>query len=77
MTYMLIYPSKKYLDEIYNYDNETGKLICKNTGLEVGSIFGNGYKYVRIKGDRFLVSRVVWIMATGETPEIIDHLDGS
>jgi len=57
----------------------TWKTSTSNRGLvcsPVGDLNSNGYLRVGIDGKRYLVHRVIWLMAYGHFPENeIDHID--
>jgi hypothetical protein len=77
------------LKELFNYDPLTGVLtnrITRNSGAKEGFTAGDltltrGRRYwrVSVEGNRYLTSRLVWLMVHGETlsPSIeIDHING-
>ena len=37
----------------------------------------HGYWFISINNNRFLLHRIIWIYATGESPLVIDHVDGN
>jgi hypothetical protein len=48
----------------------------KSAGKEVGTPSKWGHLRFRIRKDSFQVHRVIWLMAYGEWPEQVDHIDG-
>jgi hypothetical protein len=45
-------------------------------GTEAGSVNSRGYVRVRIGMSSYLVHRVVWMMANGSLPDVLDHING-
>jgi len=78
--------TQEYLNELFNYDPETGYLTRKITrsnrnkvGDRVGSVSKHDKKtYLRVNIDRkrYYVHRVIWFLVTGNWPIEIDHDDG-
>lgn len=79
-------PSQDVLNEMFNYDAETGKLyisdnayIHAHRGKEAGTISRNGYLRVSVtingKRTQYMAHRVIWKMLTGEDPDTIDHIN--
>lgn len=74
--------ARQFLD----YDPLTGVLRWReptSTRMKVGDVAGNcradGYILVRINLRRYVASRVIWLMMTGEWPPVeieVDHRDG-
>jgi hypothetical protein len=57
-----------------------GRLVWrdgKRAGCEAGFSCGPGYRSVEIEGARHYVHRVLYFLAHGVEPEIIDHIDGN
>jgi len=79
-------PSQQELHRLFDYSVVTGALYWKvRTAqcVQVGSVAGSRYNasnvfYVTIKGERYLVHRVIWVWVTGEDPGAleIDHING-
>jgi len=72
--------SQAELNELFEYRN--GSLYwrakpCKHmsVGSEAGSLNKNGYKYVSIRGSKYLLHRVIFKMHTGLEPSHVDHID--
>lgn len=74
-------PSKEYLLSRLSYNQDTGILIWKN-GFRIGKIAGSkdirGYINIRFKKNSPLlgVSRLIFVMMTGDCPEFVDHING-
>lgn len=78
-------PPLETLRELFTYCPETGSLIrAKTTGSRsvkgnvAGSPNRDGYLRVRVKGEEFMVHRLVWKLVKGEDiPDglYIDHID--
>lgn len=68
-------PSQAVLREWFDYDPETGELRYKS-GEEVCPNSQRSYKLVMVKGERYLIHRIIWKWMTGEDPtERVDHRD--
>lgn len=70
-------------EALTRYQFSGGKLYhkqknCKNIpiGAEVGSRHNGGYIQTTIDGKPILLHRLVWVMAYGFIPTVIDHIDG-
>lgn len=68
--------------ELLIYDPESGKFAWRfwRSGLKHGSLPGNvrkdGYRQIRLDGQRYLEHRLAWLYVTGEWPEEwVDHID--
>jgi hypothetical protein len=48
---------------------------AKYAGKEAGAA-SNGYRYLKIKGERYAVHRIIWKMVKGRNPKMIDHVEG-
>jgi len=64
------------------YEKETGHLIWNKrpgtrdiTGQRAGTKKVDGYRYVRFKDYLILEHRLCWLIATGELPYQIDHIN--
>ena len=70
------------LNELFEYDKETGKLYWKvvrqrgNVGDEVGCDNGRGYLVTRINDKVYRVHRVIFLMHKGYLPKTLDHVNG-
>lgn len=79
-----ILPSKKELDDLLEYNPETGDLLWKKDrgytakrGSQAGYIL-RGYRRVRVGKAQYEAHRLIWKIQTGkEPPEQIDHKDGN
>ena len=78
-------PSLDLLQELFTLDSKSGKLYWKTSpahqikvGTEAGYKNIAGYKVVTIKGQAYLVHRIIWFMFKGTQPLLdIDHIDGN
>lgn len=65
-----------------NYDVVDGELVRKNdykqwkAGTAVGTVGMRGYKTLSIKGKRYYVHRLIFLMTKGYLPKLLDHIDG-
>ena len=75
---------KELLDELFNYDEETGIVTWKtvrSNRVKIGDVVGYqnpfGYLQVRLEGKLWMLHRLIWMKQTGEMPKgEIDHIDG-
>lgn len=65
-----------------SYDPETGIFLRLRTsspnpavrvGRSAGNIQNNGYRIIRVGGQRFLAHRLAWFWVYGEWPNELDH----
>ena len=77
-------PSQEYLLNLFSYEPETGKLFHKvyknsqaQSGDAAGCLGGDGYINVTINKQKFYISRIIWMMMTGDDPGAlyVDHKD--
>lgn len=77
-------PSVERLNELFQYQPETGELIYKinrRGNAKAGSIAGtidksSGYRRISVDGKQFRAHRLVWKMLKNEEPpELVDHID--
>ena len=78
-------PSFEYINEVLNYDEETGDFTWKispsravKAGDKAGSMHTpHGYIVIGYKGEVWLAHRLAWLISVGEDPGkyLIDHLD--
>lgn len=68
--------------EVFNYDEDTGKLRWKirvgnsRAGRVISTKMSDGYLCVRLDGITYLQHRIIWLLMTGSFPEeplVIDH----
>lgn len=72
------------LKSLLAYDPDTGNLTWLNPlsvrvkpGDRAGSVSGQGYVTVRIKGTLYYAHRLAFLFMTGKWPEkLVDHIDG-
>ncbi|MDA5337795.1 HNH endonuclease [Stenotrophomonas maltophilia] len=77
-------PSVARLDELFNYDHDTGQLTfkisqgAKRAGTAAGCVGRNGYLLVRVDGNLYRAHRLIWSMYHGFDPglSVIDHANG-
>lgn len=84
--------TKERLNEVLDYDPETGNFIRKITvngrsagktsGRQVGRIAGSrdghGYTVIGIDGKKYWAARLAFLWMTGEWPSYdVDHIDGN
>lgn len=77
-------PSREYLRQVFDYDEETGHLTWKIKtgprsviGKPVGSINSRGYLTTKLDTVHYKVHRLIWMWMTGEDPgSDVDHIDG-
>ncbi len=76
------YPAKQRLDELLEYNQDSGSLTwrrnvsAKKAGQRAGCLLRSGHRVVRVDGRLLLAHRVIWIMMTGEQPpDVIDHIN--
>lgn len=63
--------------ELFVYDEETGVLAWRATGLPAGkSSPSHPYLVVYADQQKLYVHRVIWLWMTGVWPLVVDHLDG-
>lgn len=75
------YPSKEELDELFRY--ESGEIYWRKAlsyrgkqDARAGWSGNLGYRSVGIRGTRFLVHRIIFVMHHGHLPVIVDHING-
>lgn len=76
-------PSIETLNELLQYDSESGKLTHKTNrgkavvGREAGNVKPNKCIYVEVNQSKYLAHRLIWKMHTGNDPGdmTIDHID--
>ena len=77
---MKVYPTKEVLNSLFDYNENTGIFIWKNSicNVKQGDIAGvanRGYVVIGINGCTFLAHRLAWIYVNGEINETIDHIN--
>jgi hypothetical protein len=75
-------PSQWQLLQEFDYDNRTGLLYRKNKKTNIfrpaGTINPTTGRYeLRLNLKRYIQSRIIYKMHTGEEPPIVDHIDGN
>lgn len=77
--------TQQELERLFQYDAETGVLTWKvspgvnthvNAGDVAGSLSGDGYWQIKIKGKVYKAHRLAWLLVHGELPPMIDHING-
>ena len=77
-------PKLKELEELLNYNEETGKFYWKQdvsrrkkAGDEAGGVSDKGYIVIGIKGVVWFAHRLAYLFSTGDDPgdNVIDHID--
>lgn len=71
------------VDNLFNYDKDTGLLRWKNAfhtkkiGTLAGSINKKGYVTINIKWQQFSAARIAWVLSYGSIPtdKQIDHIN--
>ena len=71
-------PSIEILEELFEYNPWNGLLTYKSTGKEAGSFNAQLYRVVCIKGIKYYVHRICWMMFHRKDPGayVIDHING-
>jgi hypothetical protein len=84
-------PPAEVLEELLSYDKHSGSLIWRSrkgdtqpiktwntrfSGKEFGHVHRSGYRMGMINYVHYLAHRIVWKMAHGEDPQVIDHING-
>jgi hypothetical protein len=78
-------PSIQQLSELFSWDIEKGQLIWLVTrgssikGTRAGTISNCGYFITSIKGQRYLIHRIIWMLGSGSDPRglQVDHINGN
>jgi hypothetical protein len=81
---MIPLPSNEILDELLDYDHNTGVFKWKkfrgntaNVGSVVNNITSSGYNMICVKNKRYQAHRIAYKMFHKRDPEgILDHVDG-
>ena len=74
-------PSQSYLSSKFTYQPETGLVFSKISGKRAGyTKRSSGHKkrvYLSIDGDKYVLSRIVWMIYHGQDPGelTVDHID--
>lgn len=63
------------LKKVIHYDPETGFFtrLNKSLGRRAGSVGDQGYRRIRVLGERVKEHRLAWFYMTGQWPDVIDH----
>lgn len=68
-------PSQETLRGLFSYQD--GQLIRAKTGKACGTKDRHGYLVYNVsKGNQFKVHRLIWKLAYGTDPRIVDHING-
>ena len=74
--------------ELFSYDALTGHFMClvddskwgnsplSRRGKRSGTVVGNGYRMLCVKGKRYTEHRVAWFIHYGVWPQALDHING-
>lgn len=72
------------LQEVLRYDPSTGVFIWKKgtargrVGAQAGVLFGAGYRYISVDGQKYLAHRLAWFWSYGKWPDQwLDHINGA
>tara|TARA_R100000951_G_scaffold90032_1_gene78150 strand:- start:4650 stop:5132 length:483 start_codon:yes stop_codon:yes gene_type:complete len=69
-------PSLERLNELFDYNHETGDLVRKSNGNLI-NVNSNGYRVVWISGVLYKAHRICWKLYHGGCPsDQIDHING-
>ncbi|WFL66414.1 HNH endonuclease [Pantoea sp. X85] len=77
--------SQQDLHNLFNFDPKTGLLTWKvSPGIQshvcigdiAGSMSGDGYWQIKIKGRVYKAHRLAWLFVHGVMPPMIDHING-
>ena len=63
-----------YVDGILVWKKSAGTV---KAGTNVNSISNRGYVVVQVNGKRYLAHRIIWLLAHGKLPLMLDHIDGN
>ena len=66
----------KAAKETFTYNKETGILTYIKTGKPVRSPHPGEYVQAKIKDSLFAAHRIIYVLMTGEQPNVIDHING-
>lgn len=74
---------KEYLEKLLDYNEDSGiftwKVSVKGTkgkGKEAGTLTNKGYKDVCIKGKKYGLHRLAFLLKKGYIPKCVDHVNG-
>ena len=69
-------PSKEILEDLLEYNPETGELKFKANGKQAGTEQNTGIR-ICINYKRYLAHRLIWVLMTGEDPKelTVDHIN--
>jgi hypothetical protein len=78
-------PSPERLGELFSWDIDQGYLVWRVTrgsgtkGSRAGTINNCGYLSTSIKGERYLIHRIIWMLGSGSDPMglQVDHINGN
>jgi hypothetical protein len=85
MRYKRIHLAQDQLRELIKYDARKGDVTwrrsrgCRCAGQRAGYLDKSGYWRIRIDGQRYQLSRAIWLLRTGIDPgdQQVDHRDGN
>lgn len=76
------YPTRERLFDLFNINVGTGEIRWKRSqgrvraGALAGNTHSNGYRRIQIDGAEYLAHAVIYFIAHGDWPYLIDHRNG-
>lgn len=77
-----MHPTRERLLALFDIDTTTGEIRWKRgqgrarAGDLAGNTHSNGYRRIQVDGVEYLAHAVIYFIATGEWPALIDHING-
>lgn len=68
-------PCREELEKLFTVDYDNGFLFWRKSGRRAGTKTSKGYVQVCISKRCYLAHRIIWKMAYGRDPFIIDHIN--
>lgn len=69
-------PTKKRVEEVLDYNPDTGVFIRISSGAEIKANRTDGYRSVGIDGKIYLCHRLAFLIMGQDVPEFVDHING-
>lgn len=75
-------PTIERITELLDVDTTTGLIVWRKSqgrakaGAIAGRIHLHGYREITVDGQPLMAHAIVWLVATGDWPPLIDHRDG-